>query len=365
MISCAICRAATASCPVTLLIEFAQWLLDRASPITAALHIDLSMRVVFRTHYQAVGTLIYDALLRIVSPVEARSRAEIADTLSRRAPARINAAAGGYAVDAGVALGLLTERITLQSRAASYQLAASLDRPSRGRSWFYLRALVKRDGAVMLELLRFMHSRGEVTLPALFEDSAVDILFLEIFRYYFLRADDLYERDYLRTAVDRLERDGFMPKTRKHKLMFHLIFMRDLGLIAEFTRNGSRVFTCTHLGERFVIDVGNLDQLERLCSLDAGFDEWIGTFEMLAPVDVELKLLLGAYRAVEGLGVRLLPVDSLQCAYAFMFDALVSRESIVSTVIQLRTRFPNAVYLYGYGGNPHDGVRIDLSQVSL
>ncbi len=321
------------------------------------------MRLIFRTHYQAVGVIVYDALLRVVSPVESASRAALGDALSRAVAFKMNPAAGGYAVDAGQGLGLLTDRITLHSRAAGYALAAPLDSSSPGRSWFYFRALIARDGAMVLELLHLIAARGAIAVPDVFSDAAIDAVFLTIFEHYFRKADDLYERDYLRTAMDRLRRDGFQPKTRKHKLMFHLVFMRDLGLIKEIEANGDRRFVCTNLGARCIKDVHNLDSLDALCTSEDALDNWAAAYQALPPKNVTLAKLLDAYRDTEGLGIKLIPVETLQSVYAFLNDVLVERGEIVAMLLSLRERYPDAVYLYGYGANPHDGVRIDLSRL--
>ena len=335
-------------------------------------------RVVYRTHYQAVGLPFFDlAVLDVLSPVKAYVRETAAERLSKAARSRgwkRNPAACAYLLDEAQALGLVTRNLVLAPSSIGYRAASkSGQAQGAGRRWFYLRHFIQSDGAVFVKLLDAV-SQASYTVRELFTKALFDDIMTGIYEFYLLSTPDIREKRQIRLDLKRLsdlrikglrsisnagDDAGLDSKTRKHKLIFHLEAMRDLDLIE---MNSQDNIVVTPSGRQLLSVFPDLRTLESVTSRPEVFEQKLIEFLALEPLDPKQEDISSGYAEIKELNVALVAVESL---YALLNIRLsqsshcVTSKALEDMLDVMRRARPSKVHVFHQGQLLYGSLELD------
>ncbi len=198
-------------------------------------------RLIFRTHYQVDEPAYVEFLIKAcTSPVQSAYTEVVADRLAHEIRLRtkrdFNPAAGAYAVDLGSALGVLTKNNTWTELGHLVGLLASLNDPddlslTNRERILHFRLFLEADGAVLIEIAKHLLDLGSLSHAQALREPFVEELFGRIFRTYLSLTISTSERVRLRAEAERIQKEGYRPKTRQHKLDIHLRTLFRLGFV--------------------------------------------------------------------------------------------------------------------------------------
>lgn len=330
----------------------------------------MTARLVFRTHYQAIGFDIFDLLqTAILSPVRGVSKDIAADQLSKAAgDARpLNRAAAGYVLDEAKALGLCNDNYVLSQRALGYVTAGR--RAESVRVAFYFRQFIEHDGALLFQLLHEL--RTPRFIAALYDTPVFENSVIAVYREYLLLTSDIFEKAKFRREIERLERGGdnglFDRKTRKHKVLFHITAAFELGLIerndgADGTLTSAIQISTSALGRRFVELCGSIRNLEFLLADAASAEHLWSQLIGLTQASISPDEIVRAYNEFIPLALQIVPVDAINMVLTgktLPERTFVSRASLVNMLKQMRDSDPRKVHLFALGSEEISGVSLD------
>jgi hypothetical protein len=323
---------------------------------------DVLPRIVYRTHYQAIGLDLFDlAIFQCLSPIRNEQRHVLEHRISRSVTASFrpfNPRAAGYLLDEFRALGICNRNYVLAPLSIGYRaIAGSLD--TTARKWFYLSHFLKADGAILVEFMAAV-LRHRVKLAELYQSRMFDDLLVKIYEFYLLHTMEVREKVAIRADMARLKNMksqrhytgdqiprslGLEPKTRKHKVMFHVEALVDLGLIG----HDEGALILTPLGIKLQELIPDLQTLERVCESQHSLEMIVNETYALVETVVDAHQVLSAYQAIRQLDIPLVSVDSVYAAINSLYAAYgkaASRKRLESVLAAMRKAEPTRLHIY-------------------
>jgi hypothetical protein len=295
-------------------------------------------RIVFNTHYQIHEPAYMKFLILLcTSPVQSNYREVVAEKLGREITTRgkkLNAAAGGYAVDLAKDLGLITPNNTWTEKGHLVNLITIIRGGDLENEFeltipeklLYFRVFFEGDGAAFLFIARRLLKYGSVA------DSDTDWniwakeMFVEVYSEYLSITNSTSDRVALRRVIDRLNARGYDGNTGSHKILLHLQTLYRLGLVIRPEAMGARATQLPKYsdGERIGISVlldrvPNVVALEKVVNAQSWIEVAADVLQLTSnPYPVEetrigntLSLLIPYYRRVMSTGISLCPLSTL------------------------------------------------------
>jgi hypothetical protein len=317
---------------------------------------------VYRTHYQAIGVDLFDlAICNALSPIRNEQRHVLEVRISRLVTdqlRRFNARAAGYLLDELESLGLCNRNHVLTPLAIGYR-AIRLTDVGASRRWFYFMHFLNADGAVLVELMQII-AKNRMKLSQFYDSRTFDELLTRIYEFYLLQTPEVREKLAIRADLARLNNArprrrygddratgsiGLEPKTRKHKVMFHIQALIDL----DFLCYEEGTLSLTSIGDKFREEIPNLNALEEICRTRSSLEAAINSFYALTASSALEDDVVSAYRAIRRLDIPLVSVDSVYAAMNSRFaetGRIIRRKALELTLDTMRNARPSRLHIY-------------------
>jgi len=211
-------------------------------------------RIVFNTHYQVDEPAYMTILIKLcTSPVQSSYREVVAERVAREITVRgkkLNAAAGGYAVDLAQDLELTTPNNTWSEKGHLLNLISEIKegeledqlRLNLLEKLLYFRIFLEADGAAFLFITRRLKKYGSTANSDSTWNSWATEMFIEVYSDYLAQTANTADRVGFRRLIDRINTHGYEGNSGSHKVFLHFQTLYRLGLVARPDSAGSRAY---------------------------------------------------------------------------------------------------------------------------
>lgn len=321
----------------------------------------MNVRFIYRTHYQAIGVRLIDLVIKLLSPTEPANPKAAAQRVSLAAAdvgIKFNAPAAVYLLGEMRELGILNRDNAICDVGVPYHILikqqAITERATR--LLFYFCVLFNGDGAFLWSLLDILNRQrltfGEMLYRDVFERLADKVL-----SFYADRSASAYDYAPIQQQRDELLRRPLAPKTRKHKMAFHLAALEDLHLI----NVDNDTYSVTSSGQGVLARCRSLGDFEQLAATDRGIVDLGAELYAICPAQDDSLPIISTYRMFSNAGLKLVTVEQLAWALTLQANAIVAPNNLIELLRHLRDSHPGAVHLLSYRTRAIDSVQIDTS----
>jgi hypothetical protein len=334
---------------------------------------DLLPRIVYRTHYQAVGQELLLLAVEVLSATASISKEIAAELISKAAKERdlkFNSAAAAYLLDECKAIGICDQNYRLSADASGMKVA--IPAPLEASKWFLLRTFLLGDGAFLVELSRTLEEKPR-SLAELYHEPVLEGILSDIYSFYIGFSPDVYDKSTIRLERDKLTtsdgrvRSALKWKTRKHKILFHLTALCDFGFV-ETTRMSDEAdavtYSLTALGMKFLAAFSDLQALEARCANTDSLEAALMSILDLDAKDVSSNEIRQSYADLVNLGIPLVPTEALYVALNMRgigeAGTVVRKGNLDAVLSSMRKSDTSRVHIYAIGDADIGAIQIDL-----
>lgn len=203
----------------------------------------MEIRLILKTHYQINKPGIFSILLRKCTSL---NQSNYPETISNKLSSihfesiSLNKESAKFAVAMAQSFGFITKNMFWNWKGHTINLL--LDETNREKSddflkltsaerLLYLKYYLEADGATILEISKWLCSKGIISRNELLTKDYIDQIFIDIWSRYRELTDDLRQKTSLRQNIEKLRSKPYTFKTRIHKALAHIEPLVDFLLI--------------------------------------------------------------------------------------------------------------------------------------